>query len=161
MLAIHDVPVAPLDQALELRPRSITAAQRRRFEESIAEIFTALGLDLDSPGAQRTPERFLDALIDITAGYDGDPKLVTTFDGEAAGPANQIVEGPIPFSSLCEHHGLPVHGEAYVGYIAGERILGISKLTRLVRVFARRFTVQERLGRQIVEALDAILEPAG
>jgi GTP cyclohydrolase I len=72
-----------------------------------------------------------------------------------------VIEGPIPFFALCEHHALPFFGYAYVGYVAGARILGISKLTRLVRLFAQRFTVQERLGQQIVDTLEAMLEPNG
>ena len=72
-----------------------------------------------------------------------------------------IVEGPIAFAALCEHHALPFTGVAHVGYIADEQIIGISKLTRLVRVFARRFTVQERLGEQIADALGELIEPRG
>ena len=72
-----------------------------------------------------------------------------------------MVEGPIPFFSLCEHHSLPFFGKAYVGYIAHEHILGLSKLTRLVRLFARRFTVQERIGQQLADALERILAPHG
>ena len=71
------------------------------------------------------------------------------------------VEGPIVFSALCEHHALPFTGVAHVGYSAGEQIIGISKLTRLVRVFARRFTVQERMGEQIADALEELIEPRG
>src|SRR4029078_5049208 len=96
-----------------------------------------------------TPQRFLRAMFDSTAGYDGDPKLRTAFPSErpagVVGASSQIVEGPIAFFSLCEHHALPFHGAAHVAYIAGDEILGISKLTRLVRLYARRFTVQERL----------------
>jgi GTP cyclohydrolase I len=150
---------------LELKQRSITLEQREELKESIAKILATLGLDLDSPGAANTPERFLQALIDITDGYEGDPKLITVFDTECRGGSDcslsQIVEGPIPFFSLCEHHALPVYGHAYVGYIAHEHIVGISKLTRLVRLFAKRFTVQERLGQQIADALNGILEPHG
>jgi GTP cyclohydrolase I len=72
-----------------------------------------------------------------------------------------VVEGPIPFYALCEHHALPFYGQAYVGYIPHERIVGISKLTRVVRLFARRFTVQERLVRQVADALETMLRPHG
>jgi GTP cyclohydrolase I len=124
-----------------------------------------MGMPLDTPGTARTPTRFLRALLDATEGYEGDPKLVTAFPTECRGGPDcrlsQVVEGPIPFHALCEHHSLPFFGHAYVGYIAHEHILGISKLTRLVRLFARRFTVQERLGQEIVEALDRILQAHG
>ena len=73
--------------------------------------------------------------------------------------AGQIIEGPIAFQSLCEHHALPFYGFAHIGYIAGDEIIGISKLTRLVRLFARRFTVQERLGEQIADTLVELIAP--
>jgi len=69
------------------------------------------------------------------------------------GRHSQIVEGPVGFYALCEHHALPFHGRAYVGYVAGDEILGISKLTRLVRLYARRFTVQERMAEEIADGL--------
>jgi len=146
-------------------PREIPADDWNRYRGNVAEILAAFGLPLDTAGTRETPERFLRALYDATGGYDGDPKLVTTFPTESNAvegqPFAQIVEGPIAFSALCEHHALPFHGHAHVGYIAGERIIGISKLTRLVRLFARRFTVQERLGEQIADTLVALVEPEG
>ncbi len=90
---------------------------------------------------------------------------MTAFPTECRGGADcrlsQVIEGPIMFYSLCEHHALPFFGEAYVGYIAHEHIIGISKLTRLVRMFASRFSVQERLGQEITTALEKILEAHG
>src|SRR5579872_716514 len=146
-------------------PRVISDDQWARFESYMTEIFSAMGMGLDTPGTARTPARFLHALFDATEGYEGDEKIVTAFPTECHGGPDcrisQIVEGPIPFFSLCEHHSLPFFGHAYVGYIAHEHILGISKLTRLVRLFARRFTVQERIGREIVEALDQMLQAHG
>ena len=151
--------------AMALQARSVSEEQIRRFESYVAEIFSAFGLDLDTPGTRDTPRRFVRALFDVTAGYDGDPKLLTAFETECSGgpdcELSQIIEGPIQFFSLCEHHALPFHGQAYLGYIAHQHIIGISKLTRLVRLFAQRFSVQERLGRQIVDALQAMLQPHG
>lgn len=148
-----------------MQQRTLDAGQLRQFEGYMAAIFTALGLDLSTPATQATPRRFIRALFDATAGYDGDPKLLTVFPTECRGGADcrlsQVIEGPIPFYALCEHHALPLYGHAYVGYIAHEGILGLSKLTRLVRLFARRFTVQERLGRQIADTLDTLLAPHG
>src|SRR5207249_7567214 len=123
------------------------------------------GMELETPGTSRTPDRFLKALLDSTAGYEGDPKQLTAVPTECRGGPDcrisQIIEGPISFCALCEHHALPFHGVAHVGYVAGDRIIGISKLTRLVRVFARRFTVQERLGEQIADTLVHLIEPQG
>jgi GTP cyclohydrolase I len=122
-------------------------------------------MDLETPGTRDTPRRFLQAVFDATAGYEGDPKLRTTFPSErpdgVPGGHSQIVEGPISFFSLCEHHALPFNGAAYVGYVAGGEILGISKLTRLVRLYARRFTVQERLGEQIADTLVELVGARG
>ena len=137
--------------------RTIAPEDWKRYERYIGEIFAAFGMDLDTPGTAETPERFLRAMFDATAGYCGDPKLRTAFPSERPrhvdGAHSQIIEGPISFFSLCEHHALPFHGVAHVAYVAGDEILGISKLTRLVRLYARRFTVQERMGEQIADAL--------
>ena len=148
-----------------LRPRRITREQWERFEGYMSEIFGAMGMPLDTPGTGRTPNRFLRALLDSTEGYEGDPKLVTAFPTECRGGPDcrisQVIEGPIAFYSLCEHHALPFFGRAYVGYIAHEQIIGISKLTRLVRLFARRFTMQERIGTEIADLLERLLQPHG
>ena len=146
-------------------PRQIEPDEWQRFRGYVGEIFAALGMDLDTPGTRETPERFLRALLDSTAGYEGDPKLLTAFPAEGravedAAPS-QIIEGPIAFSALCEHHALPFFGVAHVGYVAGDEIIGISKLTRLVRLFARRFTVQERLGEQIADTLEQLIGARG
>lgn len=146
-------------------PRTIAGPDRLRYERNLAEILAALGLDLDTPGTRDTPRRLLTALLDATDGYDGDPKLVTSFPTECHGGADcelaQIVEGPIPFSGLCEHHALPFFGHAWLGYVAHEEILGISKLTRLVRVLTRRFGVQERMTHQLAESLASLTAAHG
>lgn len=155
---------AALDSALGLHHRVISDAQMQRFEGYASEMLTAFGLEA-SPATVDTPHRFVKALYDATNGYDGDPKLQTVFATEChSGPdcaVSQIIEGPIHFYALCEHHALPFFGQAYVGYIAGDRIIGISKLARLVRLASRRFAVQERIGQQIADALEVILAPRG
>ena len=141
----------------EAEPRAIPPEAWQRYERNLAEILGALGMDLHTPGTRETPRRLLQALVDATAGYDGDDKLLTAFPSERPagvdGAHSQIVEGPISFYALCEHHALPFHGVAHVAYVAGGEILGISKLTRLVRLYARRFTVQERLAEEIADGL--------
>ncbi len=158
---VVDAPSAPVSPA----SRRVSAADRARFESSIAEIFAAAGLDLDTAATTDTPRRFLQALFDATDGYEGDPKLLTAFPTECHGGANceiaQIVEGPIPFHSLCEHHALPFFGRAYVAYVAHEQIIGISKLTRLVRVLTRRFGVQERMTHGIADELMSLMDAHG
>ena len=148
-----------------IQPRRVSDADWKRFEGYISEILQALGMPLDTPGTAKTPIRYLHAMFDSTEGYEGDAKLVSAFPTECDGgpdcDLSQVVEGPIPFYALCEHHAFPFFGHAYLGYVAHEHIIGISKLTRLVRLFARRFTVQERVGREITESLSRILRAHG
>jgi GTP cyclohydrolase IA len=165
-MSIHfDPDEQDVEAAMSLHRRHISDEQMRKFESDIAAIFEAFGLDLHTPATLNTPRRFLRAMFDATEGYEGDPKLITVFSTECRGGPDcrlsQVIEGPIQFYALCEHHALPFYGHAYVGYIAHEHIIGISKLTRLVRLFARRFTVQERVGQQIADTLEAMLEPHG
>ena len=158
----HDIEYSA---AMRLRTREITPEQVQRFENYASEIFAAMGMDLNTPATKDTPRRFIKALFDATEGYEGDPKLLKVFDTECRGEPDchlsQVVEGPIPFFALCEHHALPFYGQAYVGYIAHENIIGISKLTRLVRLFSKRFAVQERIGHQVADALETMLHPHG
>jgi GTP cyclohydrolase I len=148
-----------------VRPRRVPAEQLARLEDHAREIFQTLGMDLGTPGTVNTPHRFIKALIDATEGYEGDPHLITAFPTECRGGPDchisQVIEGPIPFYALCEHHSFPFFGHAFVGYIAHEHIIGISKLTRIVRLFSRRFTVQERVGQEIADLLVRLLEPHG
>jgi GTP cyclohydrolase I len=154
-----------LADVMELNRRQVSEEQLRKFEGYMAEILTVMGLDVNTPATIDTPRRFVRALYESTEGYDGDPKLITVFHTECRGGPDcrlsQVIEGPIHFYALCEHHALPFYGHAYVGYIAHENIIGISKLTRLVRLFAKRFTVQERIGQQIADGLDNMLHPHG
>ena len=154
-----------LDEVVDLVKREIPEDQKRKFESYAAEILTALGMDTKTPSTTDTPRRFIQALIDATEGYDGDPKLLKTFRTECHDEPDcrlsQVIEGPIRFFSLCEHHAFPFFGDAYVGYIAHENIIGISKLTRLVHLFAKRFAVQERIGQQVADTLEDMLHPHG
>ena len=165
-MILHDDPkdIEYVD-SVNLQSREISAEQFRKFEGYAAEIFSAFGLNLNTSATEDTPRRFIRALFDATEGYDGDPKLLRVFDTECRGEPDchlsQVLEGPIPFFALCEHHALPFFGKAYVGYIAHENIIGISKLTRLVRLFAKRFSVQERIGQQIADTLETMLHPHG
>jgi GTP cyclohydrolase IA len=153
------------EKTMELKRRKLSDERLREFETYMVKIFSALGMDLETPATLETPRRFVQALFDATEGYDGDPKLLRVFPTECHGGPDcrisQVIEGPVEFFALCEHHALPFFGRAYIGYVAHEHIIGISKLTRLVRLFAKRFTVQERMGRQIADTLQAMLEPHG
>ena len=167
-----NVPASPLlgdpDEPFDwdrVSPRDISPEQWIRYEGYMREIFEAMGMNLETPGTVRTPERFLRAIFESTSGYEGDPNLLTAFPTECRGGPDcrlsQVIEGPINFHALCEHHCLPFFGVAHVGYVPHESIIGISKLARLVRLFSRRFTVQERMGVEIADTLVSVLEPHG
>src|SRR5207237_1124209 len=155
---------AEIDWA-RIRPRRIADADWKRFEGYLREIFSALGMPEHSPGTTATPRRFLRAMLDATDGYEGDPKLITAFPNRMQRRSGlQVQPGhrrPIPFFSLCEHHALPFFGHAWVGYVAHDNILWISKLTRIVRLFTQRFSVQERIGREIADLIERMMEPHG
>ena len=154
-----------MDELLQLNQRKISKEDLNKFQNYMAEIFTAFGMDITTASTKETPRRFIEALYESTDGYDGDPKLIKAFPRECRGEPDcrlsQVIEGPINFHSLCEHHVFPFYGEAYVGYVANERILGISKLTRMVRLYTKRFAVQERIGYQIADTLESLMEPHG
>jgi GTP cyclohydrolase IA len=160
-----DIEDFDIQDALKLQKRQISAEAFDKYENYMAEIFTAFGMDCNTPSTVDTPRRFVKALFDATQGYDGDPKLLRVFSTECRGEPDcnlsQVIEGPIHFFSLCEHHVFPFYGQAYVGYIAYENIIGLSKLTRMVRLFSRRFSVQERIGHEIADALETMLHPSG
>lgn len=144
----------------------LTVDERERFETHMAEIFGRLGMDLSSEACQTTPQRWVQALVDMTAGYNGDDKINVFFTRECVDcaediPTVQIVEGPIHFTSLCEHHVLPFVGTAYVGYLRHKHIIGLSKFARIVRKYAHRFSVQERIAQEVAHELEDILKPHG
>ena len=131
------------------------------MEEHIREILAKLGEDPEREGLKDTPARVTEALRALTAGYWMDvEKIVNGAIFEEKYDEMVICKG-IEVYSLCEHHMLPFYGQAHVAYVPDGRILGLSKMARVVDVFARRLQVQERLTQQVAEALQAILKPKG
>jgi GTP cyclohydrolase I len=131
------------------------------FEDLVAEMIRRLGEDPDREGLQKTPERVVKSLSFLTKGYH------ETAEG-AVGDAlfeehhrNMVVVKDIEIYSLCEHHMLPFFGKAHVAYIPDGKILGLSKLARIVEVYARRLQVQERLTEQVAQALWETTSPQG
>jgi GTP cyclohydrolase I len=133
-----------------------------RIERAVREILIAVGEDPDREGLVRTPARVARAYAELFAGLRVDPASVITTTFEADHEEMVLVRD-IDVISLCEHHLLPFHGKAHIGYIPGEhgRITGLSKLARLVEVYARRPQVQERLTAQVADLLMAQLAPRG
>ncbi|MFJ8360219.1 GTP cyclohydrolase I FolE [Streptomyces sp. NPDC093984] len=134
----------------------------KRAENAVRELLIAIGEDPDREGLRETPGRVARAYRELLAGLRQEPEdvLTTTFD---LGHDEMVLVKDIEIVSLCEHHLLPFHGVAHVGYIPSEsgKITGLSKLARLVEVFARRPQVQERLTTQIADSLMRILEARG
>jgi GTP cyclohydrolase IA len=130
------------------------------MEDHIREILKALGEDPDREGLSKTPQRVAQALTFLTRGYEMDPAKVINDALFTEDYEEMIVQKDIDFYSLCEHHLLPFFGKAHVAYIPHHKIVGISKLARLVDVYARRLQVQERMTNQIatiiMEKLDAL-----
>ena len=131
------------------------------MQDLITALLKQIGEDPSREGLVKTPKRWEEAMKYLTAGYDQDlQKLVNgaLFEAETDG---MIVVKDIECYSLCEHHLLPIVGKVHVAYVPDKHILGLSKVARVVDMFARRLQVQERLTQQICDALDDILKPKG
>jgi GTP cyclohydrolase I len=143
-----------LAAAAEPPPRTIDLPAAR---DAAADLLRALGADPAAPGLADTPRRMAEAYAELLTPVPFEPTTFVNTDGYD----ELVVAGSIPFHSLCEHHLLPFHGVAHVGYLPGERIIGLSKLGRVVDLFARDLQVQERLTQQIADWLDERLRPRG
>ena len=128
-----------------------------RAERAVAELLIALGQDAESEHLRDTPRRVAAAYAELLTPLQFNP---TTFPNDE-GYNGLVLARAIPFSSLCEHHLLPFSGFAHVGYLPGDRILGLSKLARVVQLFARRLQVQERMTKQVADWIQQHLEPHG
>jgi len=130
--------------------------------EIVRRLLAFIGEDPDREGLLETPARFLKAWEEYTRGYRERPEdILKSFEDGAQSVDEMVIVRDIPVYSLCEHHLAPFFGKAYLGYVPDKRILGLSKISRLVEIFARRLQVQERLTNQIADALDTHLQPLG
>ncbi len=131
------------------------------IEKSVTDILRLIGEDPQREGLVKTPERVARSLGYLTKGYAEDPKMVINGALFTEDYSEMILLRDLDFFSMCEHHILPFFGKAHVAYIPKHRIVGISKLARLVEVFARRLQVQERLTTQVANMLMDELDPLG
>lgn len=131
-----------------------------KIQNAVTTILEEIGEDPTREGLKKTPVRVARFWEEATAGYGADPqKLVTVFDGEEYD--EMILCKDIEFYSLCEHHLLPIIGTAHVGYLPKQKIIGISKLPRVVDIFSKRLQNQERLTMQIADTINELLQPKG
>lgn len=131
--------------------------QHARAEKAVADLLTALGRDVTSEHLADTPRRVAASLLELLTPRDF---AMTTFPNDE-GYEELVIVRDIPFHSLCEHHLLPFRGVAHIGYVPGDRLVGLSKLARVVELFSRDLQVQERLTQQISAFLNEQLTPRG
>jgi GTP cyclohydrolase I len=137
-------------------------ASPEEAEEAVRVLLRWIGEDPDRKGLRSTPARVLKSYGDWFAGYDEDPaELLGSSFPDAEGYDGMVALVNIDFESHCEHHIAPFIGRAHVAYIPDERVVGVSKLVRVVNAFAKRLQVQEKLTRQIAECIDTVLKPKG
>lgn len=137
-------------------------ASSEEAEEAVRVLLRWMGEDPDRKGLRRTPARVLKSYGDWFAGYDEDPaELLGSSFPDAEGYDDMVALVNIDFESHCEHHIAPFIGRAHVAYIPDQRVVGVSKLVRVVNAYAKRLQVQERLTRQIAECIDNVLKPKG
>ena len=135
---------------------------QERAEEAVRTLLRWAGEDPAREGLRDTPRRVVSAFRDWYSGYGVDPReyLRRTFE-ETAGYDEMVVLRDIEFESHCEHHMAPIIGRAHVGYLPTSKVVGISKLARVVDAYARRFQVQEKMTAEIAECIDTVLKPRG
>ncbi len=135
--------------------------KQKRFEEAIKTILEIVGEDVNREGLIKTPSRVYEAYKYMTKGYDQDPKEILNQALFESSNNEMVIVRDIEFYSLCEHHLLPIIGRAHVAYIPNGKVVGLSKIPRLIEVYARRLQIQEQLTEQIAEAISEVIEPKG
>lgn len=143
-------------------PSDVTDQDKKRAEEAVRELIRWAGEDPDREGLRGTPDRVARAFREYFRGYNEDPVsyLERTFE-EVSGYDEVVLLRDIPFISHCEHHLAPIIGKAHVAYLPKNKVVGISKLARVVHAYARRMQVQERLTAEIGDSITKTLEPDG
>jgi GTP cyclohydrolase I len=151
-----------LGQDLPPRDHPVERPSQAEAEAAVRTLLRWAGEDPGREGLLDTPARVARSYRELFAGYDTDPRayLERVFE-EVGGYDELVVLRDIRFVSFCEHHMLPVVGRAHVGYLPTRRVVGISKLARVVHGFARRFQIQEKLTAEVAHAIDEVLQPAG
>jgi GTP cyclohydrolase IA len=139
-------------------PSTLTSAS---FEDLVQEMLVRLGEDPQREGLQQTPERVRKSLQALTRGYTEDPEALLKGALFTEPYDEMVIVKDIEMFSLCEHHMLPFFGKVHVAYIPNGKVIGLSKVPRLVELFSRRLQIQERLTTQIAETIQSVIEPQG
>ncbi|MCL4302683.1 MAG: GTP cyclohydrolase I FolE [Anaerolineae bacterium] len=161
---MHRMTPEDLEETFQISPNGNgkeALKRQKEIEKAVRKTLANIGEDPDREGLQRTPERVARMYDELTAGYHMDPvKLINDalFD---VGYSEMVIVKDIDFYSLCEHHLLPFFGKAHVAYIPKGKVVGLSKIPRIVDMFARRLQVQERMTQQIADFIDEVLHPHG
>lgn len=144
------------------QPRERTEEERARAEAAVRELIHWIGDDPEREGLKDTPRRVADAFLEYFQGYEECPETYLTRTFEQVGGYDEIVLlKDIPFHSHCEHHMAPIIGKAHVAYLPTTKVVGISKLARVVQAYAKRLQVQERLTAEVADCVQKVLEPQG
>jgi GTP cyclohydrolase IA len=147
------------------KPSAVKVMPPQQQDESITalmqQLLVKLGEDPERPGLVRTPQRADKALRFLTSGYETDLKSIVNGALFEEKCDDMVVVKDIEFYSMCEHHLLPFFGKMHVAYLPNNKVIGLSKIPRIVDMFARRLQLQERLSRQVAEALQDVLRPKG
>jgi len=160
------MPNKPALSSIPPKTEAATASQRRptraEAEAAVRTLIQWAGDDPDREGLRATPERVVRSYEEFFAGYSLDPEeiLKRTFE-ETEGYDDMVVLRDIRFESYCEHHMVPIVGTAHVGYLPRNRVVGISKLARIIEIFSKRLQIQEKMTAQIATTIDRVLRPQG
>ncbi|HWE00288.1 MAG TPA: GTP cyclohydrolase I FolE, partial [Bryobacteraceae bacterium] len=147
------------------QPAVVKVISPKREDKPVAPlirgVLEALGEDPERDGLQRTPDRVEKALRFLTNGYTADVQSIVNGAIYEVKYDEMVIVKDIEFFSMCEHHMLPFYGKVHIAYLARNKVIGLSKLPRLVDVFARRLQIQERMTQQIAETIQELLDPLG
>src|SRR4051794_17136617 len=149
------------NKALVMKPKSTEEAGTGEIARRMRDILSEIGEDPSREGLARTPMRYEKALRFLTSGYDTDIDRLVNGALFSVKYDEMVIVKDIEFFSMCEHHLLPFYGKAHVAYLPNEKVIGLSKIPRIVDVFARRLQVQERLTQEVAEKIQEILQPRG